>query len=188
MSTLLKSVNKPFTKAQIALHFMKMEYIVKTTDIYYKTKLKDVVARKELKPFSDVWRDIAMYYTELGDYINAAFALEKALRLNPQIRVGWENLGHFYRNSNEYNKAVFAYKKAIEIAPLDSLIYSHLALTYRKLGDYGEAFSLAKKALRINPNDIVGQNVITRILRKGNEENEEDELESSRETYKDLRD
>lgn len=76
---------------------------------------------------------------QMGQFTDAAEALQRALRLSENVWVTNNNLGVALKHTHDYRGAISAYKRAIAIDPTMSDAYKKLADLYVLLGNYEEA-------------------------------------------------
>jgi len=163
LEPLIESTDDLFLKAHLGFYYANKRQWVKGFEFYTKLKMNKGTTPDTLRPYSYFWDKLHDFYFELGDYANSAQALEIALELDPDIRLGWQNLGHMYRHAGDYKKALKAYQHVIERGDKDTHTYSHLALVYEKIEEPEKALECSKKALKLDPKNPVAKNIISRI-------------------------
>ncbi len=105
---------------------------------------------------------IGLCHYRLGNYTKAVESLQKALRLNENIKNEYDkannyrSLGHVYVKLSEYDKGLDCYKKSLEIAQktnnenIEGSIYGLIGNTYKLLKRYDEAITNIEKGLELN--------------------------------------
>lgn len=66
---------------------------------------------------TETWRDLALFYTALGENGKAEAALKRATTLRHNFANAWDLLGMYYWDEYQYLQAVVAFEKATEIDP-----------------------------------------------------------------------
>jgi tetratricopeptide (TPR) repeat protein len=94
----------------------------------------------QMSPNDDVaWQGLGRSCRDLGDYDNAIYAFEQAIRLMPQEEAYLYDLGLVYVAQKRYEEAIEAFLKVIELSPGYALAHCALAGCYRRLGMDAEA-------------------------------------------------
>jgi len=93
-----------------------------------------------------LWRESGQQSLELGQWSQAAFALEQSLELCPQDDVSWYLNSLLYTRLERYVEAEAAIRQACQIRPLNSLYRQHLIGLLRQRGAQDEALALQRFA------------------------------------------
>jgi TolB-like protein/AraC-like DNA-binding protein len=104
---------------------------------------------------------MATYYLyHKWDFEETEKALNRALKINPNIAlVRYTNGWYSYMKGDE-QLAVLEMQKAIQIDPLDPICTGYLGWLYLWLGLYDEAIEQARNTLEINPDYTMGHYVL----------------------------
>jgi tetratricopeptide (TPR) repeat protein len=85
----------------------------------------------------------------MGKTDEAVEALEKALKLNPEIVQAMCNLANAYLQKGDVEKSIETNKKMLALAPDFSLGFNNLANAYFLKGDFDEAIKNCDKAVEL---------------------------------------
>ena len=111
---------------------------------------------------SDAHANLGAAFYYLGQYSDAAKALEKAVELDPTSHANIAGLADAYLQLGQRDKAMSSYEAAIKLAlkayqvnNRDATTLGALALYYAKKGDLNRAQNFIAKAREIDANDNV---------------------------------
>ena len=105
--------------------------------------LKQLLALNPNRRWS--WWDLGVAYSDLGQYDQAAEAVEKAIELGFQGGSGWKNpwvywnLGYLYHELGEHDREVEVYEIGLEVLPDHPDLLAGLASEYLFQGDTARA-------------------------------------------------
>ncbi len=91
---------------------------------------RDLEIVKNDKNNFEAYKNLAVAYQALGDYIKAEEAYKKAGEISPINTVIWNNLGHLYLSQKKYDQAEGSFLKLLEVDPTDVSAYLSLAEMY----------------------------------------------------------
>ncbi|MEE9614973.1 MAG: tetratricopeptide repeat protein [Thermodesulfobacteriota bacterium] len=132
----------------------------------YGTAIKHLMKVAEEKDyFADVFNMLGILYYNNGRYEEAARALEKAIKINPNyteaalnLSVVYNEMGEFEKSQDAYAVAKKAEKREDEHFALDPFVKGKLAnmhaaigSVYKDLAFYSEAVDAYRKALLLRP-------------------------------------
>lgn len=89
-------------------------------------------------------------YERSSQYVDAAEAYKKALKIKPDYIDAYVNLGAVYYKLGKYSDAADAYKHAIKIKPDFQALYNKLGTIYIITGKYSAAINTLEQALGID--------------------------------------
>ncbi|CAF1473356.1 unnamed protein product [Rotaria sordida] len=111
------------------------------------------------------YNDIALVYTNMGDYSKSLEFYEKLLKIrekvlppnHPDLATSYNNIGAVYYDMGDYSKAVEFYEKEHQIYektlspnhPDLAMSYNNIAGVYDDMGDYSKALEFYEKLLKI---------------------------------------
>ena len=113
---------------------------------------------------------IALCYTDVGVYEEAAGAYYELLKLDHNHAQANNNLGMVLARMGEYKSAVKHYDRSIELKPDNYSAYSNRANCYFRMLNYDMAIQDAEKALEIKNNGVEAATLLTVIYALRNEE------------------
>jgi tetratricopeptide (TPR) repeat protein len=139
---------------------LNMMGVIKFNANDYQGALQDFEAAIEINPQEKLYyANKADALIQLKHYDEAIFAVEKALRLDPnyQIAKDMKALALYARGNSKYNAkdyqgALQDYEAAIEINPKEKMYYADKAYALIQLKHYDEAILAVEEALRLDPN------------------------------------
>ena len=109
--------------------------------------------------------DAAFYYnrgvvnSSAGDYEEALYFYNKAIKINPQFGPAYNNRGNIKEKISDFKGAISDYSIAIKLMPNDSRIYQtyeNRSKVKMHLKDYQGAISDIEESLKINPTNQLG--------------------------------
>ena len=118
---------------------------------------KDIDAY-EVDDNSNAWHRKGVEFGKSGRYEEALQAIDKALKLNPDVFTVWYNKGVALDNLGRYEEALQAYDKAIELSPNVFNVWHRKGVALYKLVRYEEALQAINKALELNPDVSIAWN------------------------------
>jgi tetratricopeptide (TPR) repeat protein len=89
----------------------------------------------------------------LGEYIEAIEAYNKAIELNQSYVVAWSHKGNALFNLTEYQESLKCYNKAIELDSNYSFAWNNKGTALASLGKYDEAIEAYNESIRLDPTD-----------------------------------
>lgn len=92
-----------------------------------------------------------LFYGKQGKFVEAIFALEKAIELNPANADAYNALGVVYHRQKERAKAQDFYLLAVEADPNHTKARTNLAMIYSEQQQYDKALRQLEQALRSRP-------------------------------------
>jgi tetratricopeptide (TPR) repeat protein len=97
--------------------------------------------------------NLALEYTDLGQYERGANLAQQAINLAPENADAWDNLGLALFRMGEYSDAQSAFQQAATLEPQSALYWNNLAGSLREQDQLAEAAKmLIEKALVLDPN------------------------------------
>ncbi|MEW6419515.1 MAG: tetratricopeptide repeat protein [Nitrospirota bacterium] len=105
--------------------------------------------QKELEAWE--WNNKGISFYHINAFSQAIEWLDKALRINPQLKEAWNNKGNVYLKNQRYQDALNCYLKAIDIDPNYDLAWNNSGVCIEKMGYQEKAIGCYNKALDINP-------------------------------------
>ncbi|MEB3340484.1 tetratricopeptide repeat protein [Okeania sp.] len=91
--------------------------------------------------------------SNIGKYLEAISAYDKALEFKPENDQAWYNKGIALKNLGRHEQAISAYDKALEIKPDDDQAWFHKGVAFLQLKFYQQAIVAYKKSLDIKPDN-----------------------------------
>jgi tetratricopeptide (TPR) repeat protein len=92
-----------------------------------------------------------LLYLEKGNYKQARFFFEEALKFNLYNEKALNNIGLSFYLEGKTQKAIDSYKDALRINPENIETFANLGIVFKKSGQYQLAENMFKKALSLNP-------------------------------------
>lgn len=86
-------------------------------------------------------------YDDLGQFADAAFCQDQALRCRPPLAAAWHNLALTELHRGDLNAALAAAKQAVLLAPADPDHRALLAVAYDRSGEHDEALKAARHSV-----------------------------------------
>ena len=103
------------------------------------------------------YRDLAMYFEEVGNLKNATEALDYFCKKQPHDISSLLKLGELYYRAKNLNAAVNAYERVRELDPKNITALNSLSKIYQELGDNKKALELSE--LILQSQDAAVQNI-----------------------------
>jgi tetratricopeptide (TPR) repeat protein len=125
--------------------------------LYSANKLED--AYNMISKIPEDERDYEIWYLlgnlsqDFNNDTNAAFFLQKSIRMNPEFDKAHYNLANIYLKEKKYNSAVNEYKNAIKYKKDFPYYYYNLGCAYLGLKDYKNAKNEFEKAIKLKSNE-----------------------------------
>jgi tetratricopeptide (TPR) repeat protein len=94
-------------------------------------------------------RILGLFTFKWGKTDEAVEALEKALKLNPEIVQAMCNLANAYLQKGDIEKSIEVNRKMLDLAPDFSLGFNNLANAYFLKGEFDEAIKNCDKAVEL---------------------------------------
>lgn len=85
-------------------------------------------------------------YSDSGNYEQAIFYYDKAIKINPEYAMAYNNRGNVFYRMGEYERAIIDYNRAINLNPGFAEAFNNRAFAYYYICDYEKALSDANKA------------------------------------------
>lgn len=101
----------------------------------------------------DVFYNLGISYSELGQFDEAIIRLKRAIALNPTHSNAHIGLGNAYFKIQKMDQALFFFKKAVEINPNNGYAHRNFGAFLIKLNQLDDAIDHLKRALQIMPDD-----------------------------------
>lgn len=129
---------------------------------YHEQSVNLAQKHHDLKGEALAVSNLGLCHYRLGNYTKAVECLQKALRINQNIKneynmaFNYRSLGHVYAKLSEYEKALDYYKKGVEIAQktnnenIQGSLYNLIGNTYKLMKRYDEAIVNIEKGIEIN--------------------------------------
>jgi tetratricopeptide (TPR) repeat protein len=112
--------------------------------------LKVGVSKDNAKP--SIWIERGNQLLQLGRYVEAEQAFERAIQLNPTfVHLAWHGKGKALERQSKYQEAVRAFKASLLKQPSYTPALSELGLMYKELEDYEKALAAINKAIQFTP-------------------------------------
>jgi len=96
---------------------------------------------------ADTWLKVGVLAATMNKPEAACAHYERALELDPLLRVGWVNLGHARLQIGRFARAEEAYMEALALDPDDGLVHNNLAVVYMSLDKPNRAAASMNRAL-----------------------------------------
>lgn len=104
------------------------------------------LARAEVDA-ADTWLKVGVLAATMDKPEAACAHYERALELDPLLRVGWVNLGHARLQLGRFVPAEEAYLEALALDPDDGLVHNNLAVVYMSMDEPDRAAVSMNRAL-----------------------------------------
>ncbi|MBI5116595.1 DUF2723 domain-containing protein, partial [Candidatus Poribacteria bacterium] len=114
------------------------------------SRLKNAPLALEIYPVE--LNNQSLMFEDLGRDDLSRWAVELALKFNPEYPISRYNLGRLEDRAGRHSDAIREYKHAIAGNPYMALAYYGLGNAYRSTGQYADAFLAYRKAVRLYPN------------------------------------
>lgn len=98
-------------------------------------------------------RDIGKLYTQMGDFITARVAFDRALALEPKEPLTYLYLGELLENQSDLGAAAGAYLNALNLSPLWDKPPYRLGVVYSKLNRLGDAYYYLGRSFLLQDED-----------------------------------
>ncbi len=98
------------------------------------------------------WLTLGALLMEMGKYVEAIAAYDKATKLDPKNAEAWAGLGSANGRAMYPEKAVAAYEKAVAINDSDPQVLGGYAWELKTIGDQEGALKAYRKAISVRPN------------------------------------
>lgn len=120
---------------------------------YYELALKiDPNAKTPVKNLGDLFIMKGIYYSQLGDDVNAMRSYQKSMSYNSNNSFLLNNMASIYSSVQKFDSALICLKKAFNIEPQNLLVIQNIAAVSYLNKNYPQAIEYANKALAINGN------------------------------------
>jgi tetratricopeptide (TPR) repeat protein len=115
----------------------------------------------------DILNYLSISYLELGEYGEAYYYADLAIKVKPQSGSAYNTMGEIYYKKKEYKKAVAFFKKAKSRNPDVPVRYYNIAISLEELDRIEEACGYWKEYLVLERNDALKEKVIKNIRELG---------------------
>ena len=120
---------------------------------YYELALKiDPNAKTPVKNLGDLFIMKGIYYSQLGDNLQAMASYQKSMSYNSNNSFLLNNMASIYSSVQKFDSALFCLKKAFDLEPQNLLVIQNIAAVSYLNKNYPQAIEYANKALAINGN------------------------------------
>lgn len=120
----------------------------------YAEAIKDLHKATELStPTGEMYNNLGMFHTELGNTDSAKYFLEKAIMLSPESPSVHYNLGNAFAKAGDFMTAIQHYAGAIKIDSLYEDAYNNTGNSYAAIKDFGNALKNYLKVYHLNPHN-----------------------------------
>ncbi len=120
---------------------------------YYEMALKiDPNAKTPVKNLGDLFIMKGIYYSQLGDNVQAMNAYLKSMTYNSNNTFLLNNIASLYSSLNKNDSSLIYLKKAYLLEPQNLLVIQNIAAVSYLNKNYNQAIEYAQKALVINGN------------------------------------
>jgi tetratricopeptide (TPR) repeat protein len=120
---------------------------------YYELALKiDPNAKTPVKNLGDLFIMKGIYYSQLGDNVQAMNAYLKSMTYNSNNTFLLNNIASLYSSLNKNDSSLIYLKKAYLLEPQNLLVIQNIAAVSYLSKNYNQAIEYAQKALVINGN------------------------------------
>ncbi len=96
------------------------------------------------------WRALGTTLAELGAFVDATAALERAIELDADSADAWVDLGAAHVRAGESGDGIKAFKRALKLEPFHARARYNLGVAYEELDLYDEALDQYELALAID--------------------------------------
>jgi len=90
---------------------------------------------------------LGVVYDKKGQFNEAIFHYEQALRIKPEYPKALSNLGIIYGRMEKLNRAIELFKKSLKIAPDDPITLFNLAFAYERLAKSYERRAMSEELI-----------------------------------------
>jgi tetratricopeptide (TPR) repeat protein len=158
--------------AELEEHFIKLRYSIGNT---YEKSGRRGMALAQMEGILKVKPDDAGAKNFIGytllilgkDLDRAEKLIRGAAEAEPDDGYITDSLGWVHFKKGQYEEAVKLIKKAAELADSDPIIYDHLGDALKALNRTKEAAEAYRKSLEINPENLLVQDKLKRLEKKG---------------------
>ena len=120
---------------------------------YYALALKiDPNAKTPVKNLGDLFIMKGIYYSQLGDNVQAMNSYQKSMTYNSNNAFLLNNMASIYSSLKKFDSALFCLKKAFDIEPQNLLVIQNIAAVSYLNRNYPQAIEYANKAIAMNTN------------------------------------
>lgn len=120
---------------------------------YYEMALKiDPNAKTPVKNLGDLFIMKGIYYSQLGDNLQAMNSYQKSMSYNSNNAFLLNNMASLYSSMNKFDSSLIYLKKAYQLEPQNLLVIQNIAAVSYLSKNYNQAIEYAQKALAINGN------------------------------------
>ena len=120
---------------------------------YYELALKiDPNAKTPIKNLGDLFIMKGIYYSQLGDNVQAMNSYQKSMTYNSNNAFLLNNMASIYSSLKKFDSALFCLKKAFDIEPQNLLVIQNIAAVSYLNRNYPQAIEYANKAIAMNTN------------------------------------
>ncbi len=114
---------------------------------------------------ADALHLIGVIAYQVGDNIQAAEYISKAIAINPNISFYHNNLGNVYQNLHDAGEAMKSFREAIHLKHDNVEAHNNLGNALRHLGRKEEALGYYRKAIEIEPDYAAAHNNLANLLK-----------------------
>ena len=97
----------------------------------------------------ETWLRVGVLAATMGKPGAACLHYERALEMDPGLRVAWVNLGHAHLQLGEFAAAEQAYLEALTLAPDDGVVHNNLAVVYMSMNQPQRAATAMNRAVEL---------------------------------------
>jgi pentatricopeptide repeat protein len=120
--------------------------------------------------------ELAILYSEKGDFETSMTLLREALKWHPQDVDAHFLLAGVYTGRKDYPHALASYRKVIALDPKHILAHLYLGSLYAQMKDHDNAIDVLRKLLAIDPGHVIGRYYLAKVLME-TKQDEEAEIE-----------
>ena len=100
---------------------------------------------------AQVHNNLAVVYSERGEFESAAREYERALDLDRRLPAAWYNYGNDLLRQGQARHAIRCFSRSLRLYPTDVWAFNNRGLAYTKLGKKEKARPDFESALRLDP-------------------------------------
>lgn len=123
--------------------------------------------------YAHAWANLSDACLELGDKKCARYAVERALRANPNKPVALTNLAKFKLDEGKTDEAILLLEKSDTIAPNVTPTLYLLGTAQMRKSNFKAAENLMKRAVSIEPQDFTAWNSLAELYKVTGEKKKE---------------